>query len=455
MLPLITPTEVRRVDEAATEPLEAIIDRVGALVAMSAIDLLGGTYGRRVVVIAGPGNNGADGRAAATHLSRRGVKCTVVDVGATRLPVCDLVIDAAFGTGLSREYEAPIVPSDVPVLSIDIPSGHDGLTGNPLGSPVRATRTIVLDTLKPGLLFEPARSAAGDVRIIDIGLDATALITPSSYKVEGSDVAAWLPQRPPATHKWKAACWVVAGSPGMMGAAELAARGAQRGGATYVRLSTPASTRSNTADRASSIAELVTQPMTASMETPDLERIASMVLGPGLGRAPELTRPLIDLIGRADIPMVIDADALWHLGHDRPAAETVLKHRKVPAVLTPHDGEFGRLIGSPPGADRISAAQSAADRLSSVVLLKGATTVIAAPGHPALVMAEGDARLATAGTGDVLAGLIGALLAQGVDAQIAAAAGAFVHAKAAGRGPATGLVAGDLPDLLPEAWPTT
>lgn len=445
MRPIITPEEMRRVDEAVTEPLTSIIDRVGALVAMQAIDLLGGTYGRRVVVVAGPGNNGADGRAAAKHLTHRGVRCVLVEVGEPVLPNCDLVIDAAFGTGLSRDYQAPTVPEGAMVLSVDIASGYDGLTGAALGVPFSADRTIVLGAMKPGNLFEPARSACGARTVVDIGLDSTALISPGSYEVEAADVAQWLPKRAAETHKWKAACWVLAGSPGMTGAADLTARGAQRGGASYVRLSSPGGVEVATN------AEIVTTPISAALETPEIDRFASMVIGPGLGRAAELTQPLFDLIGRAALPLVIDADALWHLGADRVRAQTVLQQRTIPAILTPHNGEFARLFGSVPVSDRIDAAQQAADEFGSVVLLKGATTVIAAPGDPAFVMADGDTRLASAGTGDVLAGLIGAFLASGLGPHHSASAGAFIHAKAATLGPNHGLIAGDLPNLIPSA----
>ncbi len=442
MRPLITPEEMRRVDAAATEPLTSIIERVGALVAMHAIDMMGGTYGRRVVVLAGPGNNGADGRAAARYLGRRGVRCTVLATDETpgELPSCDLVIDGAFGTGLSRDFHAPVVDESSLVLSIDIPSGFDGLTGQAKGSPFRAHRTVVLDALKPGNLFEPARSASGELRIIDIGLDATELIDPSSFKLEAADIAAWLPTPQPATHKWKSACWVVAGSPGMIGAAELTVRGAQRGGATYIRLSAPGVA-------AIAVTEAVVTAMTAAFDTEDAHRFAAMVVGPGLGRDENHTEGLLNLMQRVELPLVIDADALWHLKDADTAS--FLKRRVVPAVLTPHDGEFVRAFGFKPGTDRIEAARFAAEESGCVVLLKGPTTVIAAPGRPSYVMAEGDSRLATAGTGDVLSGLIGALLARGMAPREAAAAGAFVHARAAAAGSRSGFVAGDLPRLLP------
>ena len=156
MIPIVTPAEMAAIDAAAPVPVAALVERAGAAVARAAVDLLGGTYGRRVAVIAGKGNNGADGRAAATRLQRRGVRCVVLEPDIAALPVeVDLVIDAAYGTGLSRPYDFPAVPEGVPVLAVDIPSGVDGLTGARLGSPVAADRTITFAALKPGLLLEP------------------------------------------------------------------------------------------------------------------------------------------------------------------------------------------------------------------------------------------------------------------------------------------------------------
>lgn len=433
-------------DDAATEPLETIIKRVGALVAIEAIAMMGGTYGRRVIVLAGPGNNGADGKAAATFLEQRGVRVSSLPPDVRSVPTCDLVIDAAFGTGVSREYLAPHIPAGIPVLSIDVPSGFDGLTGEALGTPIQASRTIVLGALKPGLLFEPARSACGERIVVDIGLDATDTITPSAYEIEAEDIVGWLPARHPETHKWKSACWVVGGSAGMTGAAILAARGAQRGGAGYVRLSIPETSPS--AEVSQMIADLVVVAMDEKLRAPDIDRFASMVVGPGLGRAATMTAHVLDLIAESTVPMVVDADALWHLGDDSAG---LLARRTGATVLTPHDGEFRGLTGELPGPNRVDAAVALARQTQSVVLLKGATTVVAAPSGPAHVVANGDVRLATAGSGDVLAGLIGALLARGMPAQLAASAGAFVHAHAASLGYADGLVASDLPDLVARA----
>jgi len=204
------------IDSAALrhEPIEAIVDRVGRALAREALDMLGGTYGRRVLAIAGPGLNGTDARSCASHLARRGVRVEVLDIAdlPNELPVVDLVIDGAFGTGLSRPWNPPKVASQV--LAVDIPSGIDGLTGEALGTPLRATNTLTMAALKPGLLFGDGPEHAGRVRVADIGLNVSGA---TAHLVEGDDVAGWLPSRDRSAHKWQSAVLVVAGSPGKQG----------------------------------------------------------------------------------------------------------------------------------------------------------------------------------------------------------------------------------------------
>ena len=444
MIPIIAPEEMAAVDAAAAEPLEVLVERAGAAVAASALDVLGGAYGRRVVVLAGKGNNGADGRSAARRLSRRGVRTQVVDAldSPARLPACDLVIDAAYGTGFHGEHHAPEVGA-TPVLAVDIPSGVSGLTGEVHGRALAAARTVTFAALKPGLLFEPGRSLAGDLQVADIGLDVGAV---RAGLVQRDDVAAWLPPRPPGSHKWQAALLVVAGSPGMTGAARLTAAAAQRAGAGMVRAGSPGSDD----DRNRPI-EAVGVPLPARGWGEDAlaaaDRCHAIAVGPGLG-ASDATRAGVRALLSSDLPVLVDGDGLSVLGDGVTEA---LAERHAPTVLTPHDGEYARLAGRAPGADRIDAARSLAAATGAVVLLKGSPTVVADPRGEVRVVAAGDARLATAGTGDVLSGVIGALLAQGLPALEAAAAGAWLHGRAGARGPARGLVAGDLLDLLPLA----
>jgi NAD(P)H-hydrate epimerase len=445
VLPVVTPDEMRVIDAAAPEPEEVLIERAGAAVARAATAMLGGSYGRRAVVIAGKGNNGNDGRVAARLLERRGVRVTLVGPEARRLPAADLVIDAAFGTGYRSGGAAWSAPETTdPVLAVDIPSGVDGLTGRVSGHVLAARRTVTFAALKPGLLFPPGRELAGEVEVADIGLPAGSART---HVVEPSDLRSWIPLRPVDAHKWSAALWVVAGSTGMIGAAHLAARAAQRTGAGMVRLSSPGVDGDPCAPT-----EAVRQPLSdawADDVLADVRRFGAVVVGPGLGRSDATVVQARALVAKAPVALVVDADALFAVaGHDG-----LLRARTGPTVLTPHDGEYARLTGQPPGDDRLDAARRLAAGTGSVVLLKGPATVVAEPEGRAVVVTTGDQRLATAGTGDVLAGVIGSLLAQGMPAFEAAAAAAWLHGAAARRAPARGTVAGDLVDLLPEVFP--
>ena len=445
MIPVLTPEEMRAVDRAAPEPEEVLVARAGGAVAREALSMLGGAYGRRVVVVAGKGNNGADGRVAAERLRRRGIRVEVIDAGDQpgRLPPSDLVIDAAYGTGFRGDYTAPD-PAGAPVLAVDIPSGIDGLTGEAQPGAVRATATITFAAMKTGLLLGAGFEHAGRVTVADIGLDVSRS---TIGVVEASDVAAWLPDRERNSHKWKSAIWMIAGSPGMTGAADMAARAAMRSGAGTVRLGIPGQPPS---PRFPEVVGrwLPEEGWDDDVVAGDLERMKAVVMGPGLGRSDATAAAVRRLVARAKAPMVLDADALFALGSlDDPAR--FLRNRPGPTVLTPHDGEFSRLAGCPPGPRRISAVRHMAFTTGATVLLKGSTTIVADPAGDVLLATAGDARLATAGSGDVLAGVIGAFLAQGLDAPQAAAAGAFVHGTAAGLGWRRGLVAGDLLDLLP------
>jgi len=424
--------------------VEILVERAGSAVARAALRLLGGTYGRRVVVLAGKGNNGADGRVAARRLAERGVHVTTLDAAAlpSRLPGCDLVIDAAYGTGFRGTWNAPD-PAGAEVLAVDIPSGVDGLTGQASGRPMAATATVTFVALKPGLLLEPGRSLAGVIDVVDIGLDAS---TASAHWVQQLDVARWIPSRPVESHKWRASLFVAAGSPGMRGAGVLAARAAQRAGAGMVRVGSPGIEEPETPIEAVG-RSLPARGWSAVVRT-ETARARALVMGPGLGRS-ETTAAEVRALLDVTVPLLVDADGLWAIASDREAAADRLSDRALPAVLTPHDGEFKMLTGDPPGDDRLSAARDLAQEFGVVVLLKGSTTVVAQPSGEALVVTSGDARLATAGTGDVLSGIIGALLATGVAPFEAAAAGAWIHGEAARLGPRIGLVAGDLADYIP------
>ena len=444
MIPVVTPDRMAEIDAAAPEPTAVLIERAGAATARAAVEVMGGRYGRRVVVLAGPGNNGADARAAALRLRNAGMRVAVVSATEPPavLPAADLYIDAAFGTGLSRPYTPPSrTRPEAPVLAVDIPSGLDGLTGEVLGGPVwTAQRTITFAALKPGLLFGAGPSSCGHVTVADIGLavgdddrDACALLTDADIEP--------LPVGTGSTHKWHAAALVVAGSPGMGGAAALACEASMRSGARMVHLNAPAEAR-------------VTSPVEAVRSEPPLAaqagRFAVGAAGPGLGTDQQAAARLADALSLG-LPMVIDADGLRLMPHAAVAAVMDQRRsRSIPTVLTPHDAELEALTSARPGPDRIAATRAAAAQLHAVVLLKGGPTVVADPHGRVRIVASGDARLATAGTGDVLTGVITGRLAEFGPERLLdrVAEAAHLHGRAASTVGGTRLIASDLLDGL-------
>jgi hydroxyethylthiazole kinase-like uncharacterized protein yjeF len=443
MKPVVTVAEMQAIDADAPEPEDVLIARAGAAVARAALGMLGRGYGRRVVVVAGKGNNGADGRIAAQRLLQRGVVVTVIGAGeATRLPAADLVIDAAYGTGFRGSYDAPET-AGAPVLAVDIPSGVAGDTGVAGEGAVRAARTVTFAALKPGLLFLPGQQHAGRIDLADIGLDVSRRHVDL---VEDCDAAAWLPRRPRPAHKWQTAVCVVAGSPGMLGAPRLVSTGALRAGSGYVRLGVPGADLASLPAAEAVGLELPAAGWDANARE-GLDRCRALVVGPGLGRSESTTAAVRALVAASPVPTVVDADGINAVGSVAELLR-ITSRRDAATIITPHDGEFTRLAGHPPGEDRIDAAEQLARETGAIVLLKGGTTVVASPEGRTLLAAAGSPRLATAGTGDVLSGVIGALLAQGVPALEAAALAAHVHGAASRRGFAIGLVAGDLPELI-------
>jgi hydroxyethylthiazole kinase-like uncharacterized protein yjeF len=445
VIPVVEPEEMAAIDAAATVPVDVLIARAGAAVAREALDLMGGGYGRRVVVLAGKGNNGADGRAAADRLRQRGVRVQVIDAGAApaRLPDADLVVDAAYGTGFRGQFTAPDA-AGAPVLAVDIPSGVDGRTGAVGGRALPAVRTVTFAAIKPGLVLEPGRSLAGSVVVADIGLDVGA---PPAGVVDADDVRGWLPSRASDSHKWSAALLVVAGSAGMTGAAHLTAAAAQRAGAGMVRLGSPGVT--DDPARPTEAVGLALPAVGWVDAVADVApRFGALVIGPGLGTSEATMAAVRGALAEIALPAVVDGDALTAIAGEAGAR---LGCRTGPTVLTPHDGELQRLTGGPPGPDRIATVRALAERTGAVVLSKGPSTVIAGPDGRIRIITSGDARLATAGTGDVLSGVIGALLARGRPPLEAAAAGAWLHARAGSLAPPAGMVASDLLACLPAA----
>ncbi len=484
MRPVLTPLEMAASDRAAIEagtPVDVLMDRAGRAVAWRVRKVLGGTYGRRVLVVCGKGNNGGDGLVAARVLRAWGVRVDVMTLEAgvdalalaCALDRADLVIDAMYGTGfrgalegdaarVAEAFDADLLA--VPVVAVDIPSGIDGATGAGIGAAVRADHTVAFVALKPGLVFEPGRAHAGTVHVVDIGIEPVG----NAARVGVTDVAdvrAWLPRRAVDAHKWSAGgVMVVGGSAGMTGAPMLVSRAAMRAGAGIVHCGVPGRDAAGRAGGTEVIALVLPAQNDGALDATaadvvltELSRFGALVVGPGLGRHEATQTAVRQLVAGAEIPLVLDADGLNALQGDfSPLLARAAAGRGT--ILTPHDGEYARLMGSAPGPDRIAAARALADASGAVVLSKGPTTVIAEPGASGRVACNptGGPALATAGSGDVLAGMLGALLAGGAGAFEAGATGAWMHGLAADRSGNTGIVAGDLvatiPIVVDEVW---
>jgi hydroxyethylthiazole kinase-like uncharacterized protein yjeF len=452
--PVLSTEEMRAVDAAAAAevPTEVLVARAGSALAREVLHRLGGAYGRRVVVVAGKGHNGDDGRYAASRLARRGAKVTVLDppAGGERrvLPACDAVVDAAYGTGFRGEYVAPQAPPGALVVAADIPSGVHGDTGAACAGAVRAHATVTFAAWKPGLLLGAGPELAGEVRVADIGLDVSRART---HLLEDRDVAELLQPRPRDAHKWRAAVAVAAGSPGMLGAARLCAEAGLRAGAGMVRLFVPGLRR----DELPVTEAVAFAPGKAFAEAvlAEAPRCKAVVIGPGLGASETTADEVRAVVAKSPVPVVVDADGLGALGTAEALRALVASRPAATVALTPHAGEFRRLAGMDPLPDPLGAARGLAGATRCVVVLKGPTTVVADPDGSAYLVAAGSPRLATAGTGDVLAGIIGAFVARAPELGLARAAAlaSHVHGRAAALGPAEGLVASDLLGLVPKA----
>jgi len=434
-----------------------LMERAGGAAAVAALERF--PDARRWTVVCGGGSNGGDGRVMAAHLERAGREVLIVDAkaGETDLGEPDLIVDALFGTGFSGEPRPDaaalierINGSGALVFAIDLPSGVDASTGEVAGAAVRADATITFHGRKVGLEVAPGRFHAGAVQVADIGLEPTD----TEHRLVGLDLLRSVPRRGPADNKYTSGhVLVVGGSRGLTGAPCLAAMAALRADAGYVTVAAPTSTLPVLEQR---LLEAVKRPLPDEdgMVTEDAAdavmelagKASALALGPGLGRGSGPQRLVRRVLAEAAVPAVVDADALFELEPaDWPA----------PRVLTPHEGELGRLLGRPSkeiAAHRLAAVREAADRFRCVVLLKGADTLVAAPGRGVLVSSLGLPSLATAGTGDVLTGIVAAFLAKGMEPQLAAAAGAAAQQRASVEAPQrAGLVASDLIEALPRA----
>lgn len=480
--------------------------------AIGVVEALGDRFPKaeRVAILCGPGNNGGDGLAVARHLAVRGYQPAVwvVHAGkrlegdaAAQLSFCrglgmevaevadeaellaalaeaasaELIVDALFGTGLARPLEglfataveglAALHARGLSVLAVDLPSGLDASSHHVPGPHATADLTVTFAALKVAHVLPPASLACGIVAVADLGLPASFLDeTPGDlHLLVAEEIGGLLPQRVATAHKGTFGhLLLVAGSPGITGAAVLAARASVRAGAGLTTVATPAPCCPTVA--AGSI-ESMTLPVAADEDgrlrpaavdevLEKAARCTAMAVGPGLGTGGETPEALRRLVREATLPMVLDADGLNAFA-GRPEE---LRLRKAPTVLTPHPVELGRLLGTTAaeiGEDRVAAAREAARVTGAVVLLKGQLSLIAAPDGPVAINPTGNAGMASGGSGDVLTGTIGALLAQRLPAWDAACLGAYVHGLAgdllsAERGPEA-IAAGDLAASLPDA----
>jgi ADP-dependent NAD(P)H-hydrate dehydratase / NAD(P)H-hydrate epimerase len=434
--PLYTAEEMRAAEQG--HDVEALMERAGRSVADAVVRRYPDV--RRVAAVCGKGANGGDGRIALRVLAESGRETSEQLEGDP-----DLIIDALFGTGFRGEPRPDaaalierINAAGVPVVSVDIPSGVDASTGEVPGAAVRAEVTVTMHGRKVGLVVAPGRFDAGEIEVADIGLPSAD----TEHRLVTDAILRLVPLRSEGDTKYTAgSVLVVGGSRGMTGAVCLAAEAAFRADAGYVAVAVPKETLPV-------VETLLVEAVKAPRERVDelAERASAFAVGPGLGRGDEERELARRLLADLELPAVVDADALFELEvADWPA----------PRVLTPHAGELGRLLGEEStwvDAHRLEAVRRAVDRYRSIVLLKGPGTLVAAPGEGVLVCDAGTPALATAGTGDVLTGVIASFLAKGMDARLAAAAGAVAHGRAAELAPhQVGLVASDVIDSLPLA----
>jgi hydroxyethylthiazole kinase-like uncharacterized protein yjeF len=486
---VLTTTEMERADRltiTAGTPGFALMMSAGQGVAEAAMALV---EEGPIVVVAGRGNNGGDGFVAAAELAARGREVSVIllcerdslqgDAALAargwKYPVLPfnpqaigkpaLIVDALFGAGLNRPVKgAPldmieaINANGAPVLAVDLPSGINGTTGAVLGAAINAAETVTFFRKKPAHLLLPGRMHCGRVRVADIGIDAQVLDEIRPRASENSPLA-WQTSFPVPRidgHKYaRGHAVVVSGDLASTGAARLSARAALRAGAGLVTLASP---REALAVNASALTAVMVRAVDSAVEFADLlndKRLNACVIGPGAGISAR-TRDLVHTALSAQRHLVLDADALTSFAQDPGRLFESIKTSSDPqVVLTPHEGEFPRLFSDisnkNPGRSKLERVRDAAERCGAVVLLKGPDTVVASPDGRASIAANAPPWLATAGAGDVLAGIIAGLLAQGVPAFEAASIGVWMHGEAA-REAGPGLIAEDLTEVLPAVF---
>ncbi len=486
---VLTAAEMDRADQltiAAGTPGFALMLSAGQAVAEAAMDLV---EEGPVVVVAGRGNNGGDGFVAAAELAARGREVSVIllcerdslqgDAASAargwKYPVLPfnpqaigkpaLIIDGLFGAGLNRAVKGEphdmieaINANGAPVLSVDLPSGIDGDGGAIMGIAVRATETVTFFRRKPAHLLLPGRIFCGRVRLADIGIDPHVLgeIRPRTFENIPQFWRNSFPVPRIDGHKYaRGHAVVVSGDLAATGAGRMAARGALRAGAGLVTVASP---RDALAVNATALTAVMVRPIDTAIEFAELwadKRLNTCLVGPGAGVG-DRTRDFVLTALSAKRNLVLDADALTSFA-DAPdhLFEAIKASHDPQVILTPHEGEFPRLFSDisnkHPGRSKLERVRAAAERSGAVVLLKGPDTVVASPDGRATIASNAPPWLATAGAGDVLAGMIAGMLAQGVAAFEAASTAVWMHGEAA-REAGPGLIAEDLPEVLPAVF---
>lgn len=422
----------------------ALMQRAAYALARRCALTLGNVYGSRVVLLVGPGDNGGDALFAGAFLARRGASVTALLADPARAHEAglsafltsggkpsdgypskpDLIIDGLLGIGATGPLRGSAlslvegVAAGVPVIAVDIPSGVQVDTGDVPGPAVRADVTVTFGCLKPALVVGPAVAHAGQVELVDIGLSPWLRGGPALHIADAADIAAWWPRPGLESDKYtRGVVGVATGSAAYPGAALLSAAGALAGPTGLVRY-------------AGGAHQLVVEAHPSVIVSPrvaDAGRVQAWVCGSGLGTGASSTAELRAVLA-SPVPAVLDADAVTMLVDGSMSSE--LRRRDAPTILTPHDREFTRLAGESPGTDRVAAALKLAAWTKSTVVLKGHSTIIAAPNGEAWVNTTGTPALATGGTGDVLAGLLGSLLASGLAPVRAAVMATYIHGQA-------------------------
>jgi hydroxyethylthiazole kinase-like uncharacterized protein yjeF len=507
---LASAAQVRELDQLATSqygiPSLLLMENAGRQVAETAREMLSGTVsGKNVLILVGRGNNGGDGLVAARHLVNAGAEVKLFFLSApedyrgdarVNFEICkqmqlkqyflreekdltalkialrntDLVLDAIYGTGfkgrvtgLPEKVIDVVNSSGLPLLAVDLPSGLEADTGAVSGECIQASVTVTFALPKIGLFLEPGVGYVGRLRVVDISIPGTLIETYpiSRFVSTGLMCRQFLPPRRRDAHKGDFGhVLVVGGSEGLAGAVVLAARAALRSGCGLVTVAVPWSVYPIVAGQ---LTEAMVYPLAETdrktISRDALEQIGELMarasvlaLGPGMGRHPDGPELIRHLLQNSKVPVIIDADGLNALARDLSALDS----RKTPVILTPHPGEMARLLGSSTAqvqADRLGLAEKAAADWGVTLVLKGANTIVACPDGRTYINPTGNPGMATAGSGDVLCGIIAGLAAQGIEPGAAAAVGVYLHGAAGDRAlgdrGAQALIAGDLLDYLP------